>query len=72
MIGTHLSALLLGIIFSLSLTACGQSGALYLPGSEPTNSARSAPDTETAADEQDELTELTESTIPTSDTEVTE
>ena len=72
MIGTRPSVLLLGVIFSLNLTACGQSGALYLPGSEPINSASSAPNTETAADEQDELTELTESTIPTSDTEVTE
>ena len=72
MIGIRPRGLLLGIIFSASLMACGQSGALYLPGSEPINSASSAPNTETAADEQDELTELTESTIPTSDTEVTE
>ncbi len=72
MIGIRPSVLLLSIIFSLSLMACGQSGALYLPGSEAVNSASSVPNTEPVNDEQAELTELTESTIPTSNTEVTE
>ncbi|MFT4591931.1 MAG: putative small lipoprotein YifL [Gammaproteobacteria bacterium] len=72
MIGIHPRVLLLGIIFSAGLTACGQSGALYLPGSEAANSASSTPNAEPVADEQTELTELTESTIPTSNTEVTE
>ena len=43
MIGIHPRVLLLGIIFSAGLTACGQSGALYLPGSEAANSASSTP-----------------------------
>ena len=72
MIGTQPSVLLLGVIFSLSLTACGQSGALYLPDSEAVNSASSVPNAEPVNNEQTELTELTESTIPTSNTEVTE
>ena len=72
MSGKHPGVLLLGIILSASLTACGQSGALYLPGSETANSAGSAPNAEPVANEQTELTELTESTIPTSNTEVTE
>lgn len=72
MIGIRPRGLLLGIIFSASLMACGQTGALYLPGSEAVNSASSVPNAEPVNDEQTELTELTESTIPTSNTEVTE